>query len=108
MRLGKFSIIALDKLEPNAIKLVQISPRNFNSGLSSNEIIMISIFSVVGFLISAGFIIICLFCHRFSVLEFFGFVVTVASYIGLCLSIYYCVRGDLDWAAGGSIIGISD
>ena len=98
----------MDKLEPHAIKLVQISPRNFDSGLSSNEKVMISMFSVFGSLILACFIIISLFYHRCSVLEFVAFVVTVASYIGLCLSIYYCVRGDLDWAAGGSIIGITD
>jgi len=102
-----FSIIALDKLKPDAIRLVQILPRNFNSGLSSNEIVMISIFSVFGSLVTASLIIIFIFYYRFGVIEIFGFLITVMCYIAFCLAIFYGVRGDLDWAASGSIVGIS-
>ena len=95
-------------MEPDAIRLVQILPRNFNSGLSSDEIVMISIFSVFGSLVTASFIIIWVFYYRLSVKEVFGFLITVICYIALCLAIFYGVRGDLDWAASGCIVGISE
>lgn len=89
-----------------SIELTEHYPVDYDVKFSAAEVIMISTFSAIGFLIPAGFLIFSFtVLEKLTISDIIVFILVMVAATVLSVTIYYAVIGDIEWSSAGITIG---